>query len=382
MDPVYLDHAATTPLDPGVLGVMLPYLSERFGNASSVHARGREARHAVEQARSAIAAIADLDPGQVWFTSGGTEANNTAIRGVAARRRGAVVTGAAEHESVLRSVERLAGEGRDTVLVPPGADGSVDPEEVLGALTGEVALVSLMRANNEVGTLTAVREIAAACRERGVPMHVDAVQSCAYESISPGHLGVDLVTVSAHKIGGPAGVGALLVAPGVEVEPLIVGGGQERGRRAGTENVATIVGFAEALRLAAKSREREATRIAALRNHMARRLAEELGDRISITTPLDRSAPHILHCTFPGTAGRRTDGEMLLLGLDLAGVQASAGSACSSGAVEPSHVLLAMGMTRSRAASALRLSLGRTTTADEIERAVPAIVRTVRRVTA
>jgi cysteine desulfurase len=213
-------------------------------------------------------------------------------------------------------------------------------------------------------------------------MHVDAVQSCAYESISPGHLGVDLVTVSAHKIGGPAGVGALLVAPGVEVEPLIVGGGQERGRRAGTENVATIVGFAEALRLAAKSREREATRIAALRNHMARRLAEELGDRISITTPLDRSAPHILHCTFPGTAGRRTDGEMLLLGLDLAGVQASAGSACSSGAVEPSHVLLAMGMTRSRAASALRLSLGRTTTADEIERAVPAIVRTVRRVTA
>ena len=381
MDPVYLDHAATTPLHPEVLGAMIPHLGERFGNASSLHARGREARHAIEEARTAIARALDMDAAGVWFTGGGTEANNTAVRGVAARRTGPVVTGATEHESVLRAVDRLREEGRGTVTLPPGSDGVVNAEAVVAVLDRSPALVTLMRVNNETGAVTELRGISTECRERGVPVHTDAVQAAAWERVSPEALGVDLVTVSGHKLGGPVGVGALLVRPGTDCEPLLVGGSQEQGRRAGTENVAAIVGFARAVQLCASTASEEKSRLRTLKLQLSDGLRKALGDAIAFTTPI-HAAPHILHCTFPERDGKRVDGEMLILRLDMDGVQASAGSACSSGTMEPSHVLLAMGYSRREASSALRLSLGRTTTARDIERAIPVIANAVRQVTA
>lgn len=323
-----------------------------------------------------------MDPARVWFTSGGTEANNTAVLGGPRAPGGTVLVGSTEHESVLRAADLLTRQGRNVTHLPPRDDGSIDPDAVMSALDEDVVLVSVMAANNETGAISKTAEIAAICRDRGVPIHTDAVQTAAYDHVSPDVLGVDFVTVSAHKLGGPVGIGALLLGSKADCVPMVVGGRQERGRRAGTENVAAIVGFAEAVRLAVDSMASEKSRIEHLRLRLADGLAAGLGDAVHFTTVAERSAPHILHCTFPDRNGMHTDGEMLLLRLDMEGVQASSGSACTSGALEPSHVLLATGRTRQEASTALRLSLGRTTTVEEIDRAVPIIAKTVRHVTA
>lgn len=378
--PIYLDHAATTPLDPAVLEVMLPYLTDHFGNASSLHAAGRRARNAIEQARVRVAGLLGVEPEEVIFTSGGTEADNAALRGVLAspdRRGPGLVTSTAEHEAIRQPAERLAAEGHPVTLLDPDADGAVSPDRLAQAITPETGLVSLMAINNELGTETDLAAVASVCREAGVPLHTDAVQAAGLYRLD--RLPADLLSLSAHKVYGPKGVGALVVRPGTPFEPLVRGGAQERRRRGGTENVAGIVGFAAALARAQAEAEAEHARLDALRRALADRLGEAFGEAVRLNTPLDRSAPHLLNVSFPPADGRALDGEMLLLGLDLEGVMASAGSACTSGALEPSHVLLALGVPRETAQATVRLSLGRSTTEADVTEAVEALRRVVGR---
>ncbi len=378
---VYLDHAATTPLDPRVFEAMLPLLREHFGNASSVHALGRKARFAVEESRERIAGALGAEPGEIIFTSGGTEADNAALRGLHRGERCGVVTSRAEHEAVLRVAERLAAEGVPVVTLTPEASGAVRPERVAEAITDETRLVSLMHANNEVGTLTDVRAVAEVCREKGVAFHTDAVQTAGLFRLSVDDLGVDALSFSAHKFYGPKGVGALYVRGGSDFRALIEGGAQERRRRAGTENVAAIVGMAEALALALAEADARLAHVADLRRRLYRLLREALGDRFVCNTPLEdeASAPHILNIAFPPREDRPVDGEMLLLNLDVEGICASSGSACTSGAVAPSHVLLALGRPPETAAAALRFSLGKDNTEADIDRTVETLAAIVHR---
>lgn len=380
----YLDHAATTPLRPDVLDAMLPFLRDGWGNASSLHARGRRARVAVDQARETVARVVGCEPGEVVFTSGGTEADNTALhllRSPAMRAAGRVglVTSAAEHEAVRRPAERLRADGHPVHVLAPSPTGAVDLDVLRAALTPETGLVSVMWVNNEVGTVSPVGDIAEAAHEAGAFVHTDAVQAPGVLPLAD--VGADLMTLSAHKVGGPPGVGALVVRGGVPLEPFIAGGAQERGRRGGTENVAGVVGFAEALRLAADEQPALAGRLASLRARLVGRLGEAFGDAVRVNTPLapSASAPHILSVSFPPGAHGPLDGDLLLLGLDMESVQASAGSACASGALEPSPVLLAMGVPRATAGATVRLSLGRDTTGADVDEAVRALALVVGR---
>jgi cysteine desulfurase len=383
---VYLDHAATTPLDEAALEAMLPYLREHYGNASSVHALGRRARFAVEDARERVAAVLGAEPGEIVFTSGGTEADNAALRGVLTspdRRGPGLVTSAVEHEAVLQPAHALDAEGHPVTVLVPQSSGAVTAEQVEAAITDDTGLVSLMFVNNELGTLNPVREIAAICRERGVPFHTDAVQAAGLYPLDVNDLGVDLLSLSAHKVYGPKGAGVLYVRSGTPFEPLMRGGSQERKRRGGTENVAAVVGLAEALERAQQSAEAEHTRLRALRDRLAAAIREPFGDAVRFNTPLGsddvETAPHILNVSFPPMNGRAVDGEMLLLGLDLAGIHASSGSACTSGAVEPSHVLRALGVPRETANATVRLSLGRSTTEADVDFAAEHLVAVVGR---
>ena len=371
---------------------MLPYLREQFGNASSAHGPGRRARVGVEQARREVAAVLECEPGEIVFTSGGTEADNAAVRGVltgAALRqtkRPGLVTGAAEHEAIRQPAHRLEAEGHPVAILAPGATGTVGIEEVRSALPDAVGLVSLMLVNNEVGAVTPIAEIAEVVHAAGALLHTDAVQATSSMPLAVDALGVDLLSLSGHKVNGPKGVGALFVRAGTPFDALVIGGSQERGRRGGTENVASIVGLAMALRLAAAEREAHAERLGTLQRQLATDLQAAFGEAIRFNTPLDGfaevaapTAPHILNVSFhPGASGP-LDGEMLLAGLDLAGVHVSAGSACSSGALEPSPVLQAMGVDRETASATVRFSFGRETTADELAEAVQALVPLVGR---
>ncbi len=386
MTSTYLDHAATTPLDPAVLEAMLPFLREHFGNASSVHGPGRRARVAVEEARERVAGVLGCEPAEVLFTSGGTEADNAALRGVLTspdRRGPGLVTSAAEHEAVLEPARRLGWAGHPVAILPPQPHGAVTAEQVRDAITSETGLVSVMLVNNEVGTISPIAEVAAVCRDAGVPLHTDAVQAAGLLPLDVDALGVDLLTLSAHKVYGPKGVGAQFVRAGTPFEPLVVGGAQERRRRGGTENVAGVVGMAVALERAQQNAEAERARLAELQRRLVERLRERLGGGIRFNTPLGSegppAAPHILNVSFPPEDGRPLDGEMLLLGLDVAGVYASSGSACTSGAIEPSHVLRAMGVPRETAQATVRLSMGRGTTADAVDAAAERLAEVVDR---
>lgn len=381
----YLDHAATTPLREEALEAMLPFLRDQYGNPSSVHGPGRRARVAVERARECVAAVLGAEPGEVVFTSGGTEADNAAIRGAltgAALRetgRPGLVTSAVEHEAVLQTAEALHEAGHPVAVLAPDAEGRLEPEAVAAAVTEETGLVSAMLVNNEVGTVNPVAEIAAVARARGARVHTDAVQAAGLLPLGVDALGVDLLSLSAHKVGGPKGAGALYVRAGTPFAPSQTGGAQERRRRGGTENVAAIVGFAEALALAEAEREGHAARLRTLRADLADRVRQRFGDGVRVNTPADQAAPHVLNVSFrPGAAGP-LDGEMLLVGLDLEGVHVSAGSACTSGALEPSHVLLALGVDRETAGATVRFSLGRGTTPEDVEAAAAALERVVGR---
>ena len=383
MPPVYLDHAATTPLDPRVLEAMQPFFREQFGNASSVHAMGRQARYAVEASRERVADLLGVEPGEVVFTSGGTESNNMAL----AAASGGVVTCAAEHESVLRAGEALQRLGRPVRFLKPGEQGAVRTEDMVRALERDVCderegraggtMASVLHANNETGALSPVRDIVSACRARGILFHCDAVQTTGYGMVPD----ADLITMSGHKFYGPKGVGALVVRAGAEVEPLVRGGKQERGRRAGTENVAAIAGFARALELAFEEKAFRRRHAEAMRDRLRDGIQAVGGKRVRMVTPPGpgAAAPHILGVVVPPVEERPVDGEMLLLNMDMENVCVSAGSACTSGAIEPSHVLLAMGLDRDTASAFLRFSVGMHTTEDAADRAVEAFDRVLRR---
>jgi cysteine desulfurase len=385
MRDVYLDHAATTPLDPDVLAAMRPHLTEHFGNPSSPHERGRQASVALEDARETVARCIGAEPSEIIFTSGGTEADNLALRGVLrdtqGTKRGArLVTSAAEHKAVLEPAEALAEEGGAVRVLTPGEEGAVQPEQVAGALTDAPALVSLMQVNNEVGTCTDVARIAEICHEHGTLLHTDAVQAAPRLDVEA--TGVDLASLSAHKVYGPKGIGALYVRNGVELAPLVRGGSQERARRGGTQNVAAAVGMAEALARATEATEERAAHLRGLQKRLAGQLRDVFGEHIRLNTPLggETAAPHILSVSFPpGNDPAPLDGEMLLLNLDVEGVRASAGSACTSGALEPSHVLQAMGLPRETAAATVRFSFGKGTTEEEIDHAADALEAVVGR---
>jgi len=359
---VYLDHNASTPVHPEVVEAMLPYFAERFGNPSSVHAFGREAREGLETAREQIAHFLRAGKEEIVFTSGGTESDNMAVKGVAmARGRGHIITSRIEHHAVLRTCESLETLGFEVTYLPVDGHGMVDPDEVRRHLRPDTILVSVMHANSEVGTLEPVREIGRVARERGVPFHVDAVQTFGKVPIDLDGASIDLLSFSSHKIYGPKGVAGLFIRRGTKMVSVQHGGDHERRRRAGTENVAGIVGFGKAVEVRARDMADEAVRATALRN----RLWEGIRARV----PEVRLNGHPTE-RLPGTCNmcfRNVESESIVLGLDLAGIGVSAGSACTSGNVEPSYVLVAMGVPVDWAMGSVRCSLGRSTTAEDID---------------
>jgi cysteine desulfurase len=378
---VYLDHAATTPLHPAVVEAMLPYLRERFGNASSVHAWGREAREAVEAAREQVARLIGAQPDEITFTSGATESDNLAILGVAreqreARGRDHVITSAIEHHAVLHACEALQHEGFTVTVLSVDHYGLVDPDDLRRAITPRTALVTIMYANNEVGTIEPVTEIGRLCREAGVLFHTDAVQAAGHIPCRVDQLYCDLLSLTAHKMYGPMGTGALYVRRGVRLRPLQYGGGHEFGRRPGTENVAGIVGLGKAAELAAAEMAAEAERQRALRDRFIAQVFEQISDVRLNGHPVKR-LPNNINLSFAGV-----EGESLLLNLDLAGIACSTGSACSSGTTEPSHVLQALGVPYEVIRGSLRFTLGRDTTADDLDYTLETLVEVVGRLRA
>ena len=371
---IYLDHNATTPVDPEVREAMLPFLGGDYGNPSSLHWFGQRARAAIEEARVLVAALVGATASEIVFTSGGSESDNLALRGVAAKagpsRRG-IVCSAIEHHAVLRSARALRDEGWPVRIARVGEDGVLDLDALAADVDGTTVLVSIMLANNETGVLQPVAEAARLARACGALVHCDAVQAAGRVEIGVRALDVDLLTVSAHKIYGPKGVGALYVRRGTPMAPLVRGGAQERNRRAGTENVAGVVGFGVAADLARRRREEDAARLAALRDRLERLLLEVPGTRRNGEGP---RVPNTTNVSFEGA-----DAEALLFALDLEGIAVSTGAACAAGGVEPSHVLRAMGYAPERVQSSLRLSLGRTTSEADVERAAEAIASVVDR---
>src|ERR671935_429919 len=362
---VYLDHSATTPLDPEVLEAMMPYLTEEFGNASSVYGLGQRARQAIDQARDEVAAFYGVAAKEVIFTSGGTEGDNFALRGIAERNadRGRhIITSAVEHDAVLRAAESLERDGFELTRLGVDRDGLVHPDSLRRALRPDTILVSIMHANNEIGTIEPIRELVEMTRDQSdAYFHTDAVQSTGKIPSHLDELGVDLLSMSAHKLHGPKGVGCLIVRSGVRLEPQMLGGGHERNRRAGTENVAGIVGLAKAVAIAQRDLDKNTTHLTALRD----RLIDGVLDRIphaELTGHPTKRLPHHASFLFEGV-----EGESLLLQLDMEGVAASSGSACTSGSLEASHVILALGYPRDRALGSLRLSLGKGNTDADVD---------------
>ena len=379
---IYLDHNATTPLLPAVIDRMTAVLKEEFGNPSSVHHFGQQAKAAVDDARSEVAELIGADPSEVLFTSGGTEGDNIAIRGAAEALEGTgrrhLVASAIEHEAVLNTLKALARRGWQTTLLPVDQSGVASPAALQEALTDRTVLVSVMHANNEIGTIQPVAELARLAHERGALFHTDAVQSAGKIPVNVKALGVDLLSVSAHKFYGPKGVGALWIRRGLRVLPLLTGGRQERSRRAGTENVPGIVGMGVAATIAAGKMESEGSRLGAMRDRLEAGILRAVPGTAVNGSP-DHRVPNTTNISFD-----RIEAESLLIALDLEGVAVSTGSACSSGTLEPSHVLKAMGFNAHRTQNSIRFSLGARNTDAEIDRVLavlPGIVEKLRSLT-
>jgi len=376
---VYMDHSATTFVDRSVLERMLPFFSEKYGNPNSIHAWGREVRSSVDEARASVARLLNADPREILFTGGGSEADNLAIKGVAevlSEKGRHVVTTAIEHHAVLDTVKWLGKQGYDVTILPVGPDGLVDVEVFRKAIRRDTILATVMYANNEVGTVQPIREMGTICRENGVLFHTDAVQAAGHIPIDVKDLPVDLLTMAAHKMYGPKGVGALYVRKGVRIAPLVHGGGQEFGLRSGTENTAGIVGFGAAADLAARRIESgEINEELRLRDRLIDGVLSRVGDSSLTGHRTFRLPFHASFCI------RYIEGEAMLLRLDFAGIGASSGSACTSGSLEPSYVLLAMGLDHATAHGSLRLTLGKDTTEGDIDyilETLPPIVQTLR----
>ncbi len=379
---VYLDHTATTPVDERVLSAMTPFFAGTFGNASSTHRFGQDARAALDESRSRLAGLIGAQEGEVFFVSGGTEADNHALKGVAweARKDGRnhIITTKAEHHAVLDTCEFLKAQAYGVTLLDVDGNGMVDPGDVAKAITPRTALISVMHVNNEVGTINPVGEIAHIARDHGIPFHSDTVQSFGKLPVAADELSVDILSLSAHKIYGPKGIGVLYMRRGLRAVRLIHGGGQERGRRAGTENVPLAVGFARAAEIADEERTGEWDRLNGLRGAF-RAMLEDRFPFIIFNGHPERSVPHILSVSFP--ADRiELDGESLLFSLDLAGIAAASGSACTSGSVEASHVLLAMGRDERTARASIRFSLGRGTKLEDLQYTADSLAGIVKRI--
>ena len=361
---VYMDHAATTPVRPEVAEVMLPYFSERFGNPSSLYTLAREAKEAVEEARRKVAAAIGASPEEIFFTSGGTEADNWAIKGVAAanRKKGDhIITSSIEHHAVIHTCESLEKQGYRVTYLPVDEFGRVDPATVEEAITDQTILISIMTANNEIGTIEPVAEIAKVAHDHDIPFHTDAVQAIGAIPVSVDDMGADLLALSAHKFGGPKGVGALYIRKRTRIGTFIDGGAQERGKRAGTENVPGIVGLGRAIELAVAEMPEKSPRLAAMRDRLIRKILETIPDTRLNGHPTER-LPNNVNVAF-----RYVEGESILLMLDALGIAASTGSACTSASLEPSHVLTACGLPHEEAHGSLRLTLGSRNTDDDID---------------
>lgn len=371
MKRIYLDHSATTPLDKRVLDVMLPYLTEEFGNPSSLHGYGRSAKVALESARDRIAQMLNSKPNEIVFTAGGSEADNLAILGVAysAQTRGKhFITNRAEHHAVIHSFTSLEKDGFEVTYVPCDEYGMVDPDAVANAMRKDTALVSIMHANNEVGTINPIQEIGEMVKKNGALFHVDAVQAFGKIPIDVNRMNIDLLSMSAHKLYGPKGVGGLFVRSGVKLQPQILGGSQERGQRAGTENIAGVTGFGKAADLCRMEMTDESARLRAMQARLWKALCESIPG-MQLNGHPDLRLPGHLNVSFEGLMG-----DEILMMLDLKGIAVSTGSACTSGAVTVSHVLKAMGLDDNRSHGAVRMTLGRSSDEDDL----PYIVDTIR----
>jgi len=372
---IYFDYNATTPLAPDAIDALTAATRDLFGNASSVHTFGQQAKAALDHARSSIAALIGGDPLEVVFTSGGTESDNFAIRGVAdaleSTKRRHLITTAIEHEAVLNTLKALARRGWRTTILPVDQSGIVSPDRLREVITDDTALVSVLHANNEIGTLQPVAEMAAIAHEHGVLMHSDGVQSAGKISVDVRSLGLDLFSISAHKFNGPKGAGALWIRRGTRVQAIQTGGKHERNRRAGTENVPAIAGMGAAARLAVTKLDGESARVAALRDRLETGILRAV-DGTTVNGAPDRRVPNTTNISF-----ERVEAESLLIALDLEGIAVSTGSACSSGTLEPSHVLRAMGFPPHRTQNSLRFSLGMFSTGEEVDRVVEVLPRLV-----
>ena len=379
---VYLDHAGTTPLDSKVLEAMVPYFTQHFGNPSSLHSVGQEARYALDEARERVAGVLNCRPREIVFTAGGTESDNAAIHGVATALHETgnhIVTSSVEHHAVLHACQYLESQGFEVTYLSVDADGMVQPEAVYNAINERTTLVSIMYGNNEIGTINPISEIAKSVKKRAeelsrtIVFHTDAVQAAGYLSLDVAELGVDLLSLSGHKFHGPKGTGVLYMKRGSPYLPLIHGGGQERERRSGTENIPGIIGLSVALEAADTVREETSQRCAALRDRIIDSVLQQIpGSRLN--GHATQRLPNNANFSFTGV-----EGEPILLGLDMARIAASSGSACSSGSLEPSHVLLALGQSAEIARGSLRLTLGRDNTEDEVEYLLGVLVDLVQR---
>jgi len=364
---IYMDHNATTPVRPEVLEAMLPFYGPVYGNASSLHGFGREAKDGLERAREQVAKVLGARPDEVCFTGGGTEADNLAVKGMAwaNRERGDhLITSQVEHHAVFNTCEYLEKQGFKVTYLPVDSEGRVDPGDVEKAITKETLLVSIMQANNETGTVQPIAEVGRIARKRGVYFHTDAVQAFTKLPTRVDELGVDLLSLSGHKIYGPKGVGCLYIRKGTKLDSLVHGGHHERNRRAGTENVPAIVGLGKAAELGAGEMNEEAKKLATLRDRLQEGILARIPE-VRVNARNTRRLPGTLSVCF-----NYVEGESILLGLDLKGIAASSGSACSSGAIEPSHVLTAMGVPPEEARGSVRFSLGRQNTEQEVDRVV------------
>lgn len=368
MQTIYFDHAATTPLDEQVFKAMKPYFCDEFGNANSAHQLGNNAKVAVEEAREKIAHFIGAEPAEIIFTSGGTESDNAAIKGaVAATGKTEVITSPLEHHAVLHTVEAMKRSGVKPVYVEPDERGIISAQKVANAITDHTAVVSIMHVNNELGTINPIKEIADVCHQQNVPFHSDTVQSVGKLPVDVNELGIDLLSISGHKIYGPKGIGVLYMQHTTPWMPWMHGGSQERRRRGGTLNVPGIIGLAKALELCEEHREEHTRHFKNLRSRMVDGLQSKFPDAISMNADCDDCVPHILNISLTDNDGNGVDGEMLLLNLDMEGICVSNGSACTSGAVEPSHVLAGIGLDDHIANSSIRVSFGKSNTEQQVD---------------
>jgi len=370
---IYLDNAASTKIHEDVLESMIPYLKEQYGNPSSIHRYGRQAHKAIEKARTQIANLINADPSEILFTSGGTESNNTALYGIAKKNPSSrIITSSIEHDAILEPCKRLEKDGFDLVYLPVDNSGLVDPLILKNNLSENTSLVSIMFGNNEVGTIEPISDFVDICKEKNIIFHTDAVQAIGKISIDVKKLGVDLLSISSHKINGPKGVGALYIKSGISIDPVILGGGQENGLRSGTENVANIVGFGKACELSQKNLEKNISKMRELRDYLSKKIIHEIPE-VVLNGHSETRLPNNIHLTFLGV-----NGEDLLIKLDEYGIAASTGSACSVQIQKASHVLQAMGFSHEQITGSLRLTIGISNNFEEMDKTVEILKNVVK----